>query len=249
MYRRQQLPPEPVQPRRAGRAPAGFLVQAVRARDGAEAGISPSTDVRIEARLRSSLGDRYWPVHNYENAYLGSANLVTATIESDNSIYAQLTQLVGPANVAKTATPARDHEPAQVRTSRSASAPRRSTRSTWRVRSRRSRTGAAASTAPRSATAPRAIATRAGTRTAGSSTTTQPRHEPVLTREHERAADVASSRTSSASAPASAPRCRTASGRRQDRHDGELRRRMVRRLHAAARRPPSGSATRRLGRC
>ena len=34
-------------------------------------------------------------------------------------------------------------------------------------------------------------------------------------------------------------------GRRQDRHDGELRRRMVRRVHAAARPSPSGSVTRR----
>jgi membrane peptidoglycan carboxypeptidase len=46
------------------------------------------------------MGDRYWNVHNYENAYIGSADLVTATIQSDNSIYAQLTRLVGPRRVA-----------------------------------------------------------------------------------------------------------------------------------------------------
>ena len=39
-----------------------------------------------------------------------------------------------------------------------------------------------------------------------------------------------------ASAPASAPQLPDAPGRRQDRHDRELRRRLVRRLHAAARR-------------
>jgi penicillin-binding protein 1A len=65
-------------------------------------GVSPSTTFASKP-LSIFIGDRYWPVHNYENAYLGSANLVTATIESDNSIYAQLTRLVGPANVAKTA--------------------------------------------------------------------------------------------------------------------------------------------------
>jgi membrane peptidoglycan carboxypeptidase len=65
-------------------------------------GIAPATT--FDSRPVSIfMGDRYWPVHNYENAYLGSADLVTATIESDNSVYAQLTQLVGPGNVARTA--------------------------------------------------------------------------------------------------------------------------------------------------
>jgi membrane peptidoglycan carboxypeptidase len=50
------------------------------------------------------IGDKYWPVHNYENSYLGSANLTTATVVSDNTVYAQLTQLVGPKNVAATAS-------------------------------------------------------------------------------------------------------------------------------------------------
>ena len=49
------------------------------------------------------IGDKYWPVHNYENDYIGSGDLVTATAVSDNSIFAQLTRLVGPGNVAKTA--------------------------------------------------------------------------------------------------------------------------------------------------
>jgi penicillin-binding protein 1A len=65
-------------------------------------GISPSTTFASKP-LSIFIGDKYWPVRNYENDYLGSADLVTATIESDNSIYAQLTRLVGPANVAKTA--------------------------------------------------------------------------------------------------------------------------------------------------
>jgi penicillin-binding protein 1A len=49
------------------------------------------------------IGDKYWPVRNYENDYMGSADLTTATVVSDNSIFAQLTRLVGPANVARTA--------------------------------------------------------------------------------------------------------------------------------------------------
>jgi penicillin-binding protein 1A len=65
-------------------------------------GISPST-VFPSKPLMIFMGDRYWPVHNYENSYIGSADLTTATIVSDNSIFAQLTRLVGPANVARTA--------------------------------------------------------------------------------------------------------------------------------------------------
>src|SRR5262249_60298111 len=48
-------------------------------------------------------GDRVWVVHNYEGSYIGRANLATATTYSDNSIYAQLTDLVGPGSVVKTA--------------------------------------------------------------------------------------------------------------------------------------------------
>ena len=47
--RRPQLPPEPVQPCGAGRAPAGLVVQAVRARDRAQAGHLAALDVRVEA--------------------------------------------------------------------------------------------------------------------------------------------------------------------------------------------------------
>ena len=65
-------------------------------------GISPVTTFPSKPVL-IFIGDKYWPVHNYENAYMGSADLATATVVSDNSIFAQLTQLVGPANVARTA--------------------------------------------------------------------------------------------------------------------------------------------------
>ena len=65
-------------------------------------GVSPATTFASKP-VNIFIGDKYWPVHNYENDYIGSADLVTATAVSDNSIFAQLTKLVGPASVAKTA--------------------------------------------------------------------------------------------------------------------------------------------------
>src|SRR4029079_2290758 len=46
---------------------------------------------------------RIWDVHNYEDSYLGAISLETATTESDNSVFAQLTKLVGPAAIVRTA--------------------------------------------------------------------------------------------------------------------------------------------------
>jgi penicillin-binding protein 1A len=66
-------------------------------------GVSPTT-IFPSRPVSIFIGDKYWPVHNYENSYLGSANLTTATVVSDNTVYAQLTQLVGPKNVAATAS-------------------------------------------------------------------------------------------------------------------------------------------------
>ncbi len=45
----------------------------------------------------------YFRVSNYDDNYLGSASLATATTYSDNSVYAQVGMQVGPENVAKTA--------------------------------------------------------------------------------------------------------------------------------------------------
>jgi penicillin-binding protein 1A len=65
-------------------------------------GISPAT--HFESKPQTiNLGDKYWVVSNYDNSYLGSIDLETATIESDNAVYAQLTQLVGSKHVAETA--------------------------------------------------------------------------------------------------------------------------------------------------
>src|SRR5919198_6493672 len=65
-------------------------------------GISPATTFPSKP-VSIFIGDRYWVVHDFENEYVGSANLTTATIISDNAVFAQLTKVVGPANVAVTA--------------------------------------------------------------------------------------------------------------------------------------------------
>ena len=57
-----ELPREPVQPRGAGRAAAGLVVQAVRARDGAEARASRRRRRSSRSRCRSSSANKYWYV-------------------------------------------------------------------------------------------------------------------------------------------------------------------------------------------
>ena len=57
-------------------------------------GIAPATHF-VSRPLQISLGDRFWSVSNYEDAYLGAVDLGTATTHSDNSVYAQLTRLIG----------------------------------------------------------------------------------------------------------------------------------------------------------
>ncbi len=65
-------------------------------------GISPSTSF-VSKEVTIPLGDRVWVVHNFEDEYLGTIDLEQATQYSDNAVYAQLTRLVGPGNVARTA--------------------------------------------------------------------------------------------------------------------------------------------------
>ena len=67
-----------------------------------QGGISPVTEFDSKP-VEIYTGDRVWVVHNYEGSYIGRANLATATTYSDNSIYAQLTDLVGPKSIVKTA--------------------------------------------------------------------------------------------------------------------------------------------------
>jgi penicillin-binding protein 1A len=65
-------------------------------------GVSPATHF-VSHPVVIPLGDRLWQVNNYEGEYLGSIDLESATIHSDNSVYAQLTEIVGPQNVARIA--------------------------------------------------------------------------------------------------------------------------------------------------
>jgi penicillin-binding protein 1A len=65
-------------------------------------GISPATHFTSHPVV-IPLGDKLWQVNNYEGEYLGSIDLESATIHSDNSVYAQLTSVVGPQNVARMA--------------------------------------------------------------------------------------------------------------------------------------------------
>jgi penicillin-binding protein 1A len=65
-------------------------------------GISPDSEFE-SGPVEIPLGDKTWSVHNYENSDLGRISLATATEVSDNTVYAQLTQLVGPAAIARTA--------------------------------------------------------------------------------------------------------------------------------------------------
>ena len=65
-------------------------------------GIAPSSQFE-SGPVAIPLGDKIWYVHNYENSDLGRISLATATEFSDNTVYAQLTQLVGPAAVVRTA--------------------------------------------------------------------------------------------------------------------------------------------------
>ena len=65
-------------------------------------GLSPSTVITSKP-LYLSLGDRFWSVSNSEDSYLGPIDLKTATAYSDNTVFAQLTQIVGPKSVAAAA--------------------------------------------------------------------------------------------------------------------------------------------------
>ena len=83
--------------RQAGSAFKPFVLSAALAQ-----GLSPSS-VLTSKPLYLPLGDRFWSVSNSEDSYLGPIDLKTATAYSDNTVFAQLTKIVGPANVARAA--------------------------------------------------------------------------------------------------------------------------------------------------
>jgi penicillin-binding protein 1A len=65
-------------------------------------GISPVTELESKP-VSIDAGDRVWRVTNYDHTYLGSVSLSRAIVSSDNSVFAQLTDIVGPKAIAKTA--------------------------------------------------------------------------------------------------------------------------------------------------
>jgi len=63
-----------------------------------------ATSTRFDSKpVEIDAGDRVWKVSNYEGSYLGNIDLARAMVSSDNSVYAQLTTVVGPEAIVRTA--------------------------------------------------------------------------------------------------------------------------------------------------
>ena len=151
--RRQELPREPVQPRRSGRSPAGIGVQAHRPRDGDARGDLAANRARVEEgvdrRRRPDLDGHELRPHVSRARHLCNARSSPPTTPSTPSSPISSARRRSSRRRMRSGSRARS-----TRTSRSASAPSPSTRSRWRGRIRRSRTRAGASTARCSATRP-----------------------------------------------------------------------------------------------
>jgi len=65
--------------------------------------VSPSSILTSKKHVTINAGGRLWQVNNYEGEALGPIDLGKAIAYSDNSVFSQLTALVGPGNVADTA--------------------------------------------------------------------------------------------------------------------------------------------------
>jgi penicillin-binding protein 1A len=65
--------------------------------------VSPSSILTSQKHVTINAGGRLWNVNNYEGEALGPIDLSKAIAYSDNSVFSQLTALVGPENVATTA--------------------------------------------------------------------------------------------------------------------------------------------------
>jgi penicillin-binding protein 1A len=65
-------------------------------------GVAPNTTF-VSKQVTINAGGRLWEVHNYEDEYLGPITIQQATAYSDNAVFAQLTKLVGPPNIVRTA--------------------------------------------------------------------------------------------------------------------------------------------------
>src|SRR5439155_13511264 len=66
-------------------------------------GIAPSSVLTSSKEVTINADGRLWQVNNYEGEALGPIDLNKAIAYSDNSVFSQLTALVGPKSVAHTA--------------------------------------------------------------------------------------------------------------------------------------------------
>ena len=194
-------------------------------------GISPLTTFTSKP-VSIFLGNQYWSVHNYEGEYLGPIDLIKATSASDNSVFAQLTRVVGPSAIATTARQLGITSPLQAYFAIGL--------------------GAEAVNPLEMARAYGSFA-NGGYRIDGSTFGNEPRavtkiddvngeqvydNAPVKRTVLSSAEDALMTQLLQGvvtSGTGNGGRAARPAGRRQDRHDGELRRRVVRRLHAAAR--------------
>ena len=93
-----------VQPRDRGGAPAGLVVQDLRAAGGARGGHPAADGVQTRTSSRSSCrGASVWSVQNDEGAYRGLIPLTTATTYSDNTVFAQLALRIGTERIRRVA--------------------------------------------------------------------------------------------------------------------------------------------------
>ena len=65
-------------------------------------GISPLTQIQSKP-VEIAAGGRVWKVRNYDRTYLGTVSLERGLVSSDNSVFAQLTDIVGPRAIVRTA--------------------------------------------------------------------------------------------------------------------------------------------------
>ena len=79
-----------------GRRQAGSTFKVMVLMAALRKGINPNTTTYVSHKLNLNTPYGPWEVNTYSNSYGGSMNLVTATLQSDNTVYAQLDLDVGP---------------------------------------------------------------------------------------------------------------------------------------------------------
>ena len=248
--RRPQLPPEPVQPRDAGRAPARLGVQAVRARGRASGRDRAVDDLRLAPGRRSTRADGSGTSTTSRTRASARSTSRRRSRYSDNTVFAQLTNVDrarerrrGGArrwgsrrrshpyfSIGLGAEPATPLEMARAYATLADGGYRLDTLALRRT----SRTSSQSVASP----SPTSRASTRRTRTRRSRVGLDWLTNGNAAIEDQMLRGVVQYGTGTA---AQLPGWRR---RRQDRHDRELRRRLVRRLHARISSPPSGSATR-----